>query len=93
MPPVPPRKYQVIGEAVTEEGGRVGLTVQVMPPGAVVDVSWSPEEVTARSGYRAWGIHREEILGGAMAEAKAFMREHPEAHRFFRASIRARGVH
>ena len=80
------REYLVFGDLRTQEGGRVGISVQVFPPGAVVAVSWSPQEASAHSKYSAWGRSSEDdVLKTAITVANAYMRAHPEKQFMFRA--------
>jgi hypothetical protein len=73
--------YKVVGEPTTDALGRVAIHVEASPPGAIVEVSWSPACVHAFADYEAWsmnGLSEATVLRCAMEEASRYMREHPE---------------
>jgi hypothetical protein len=73
--------YKVVGEPTTDALGRVAIHVEASPPGAIVEVSWSPACAHAFADYEAWGIcglSEATVLRCAIEEASRYMREHPE---------------
>ena len=77
-------EFEVVGEASTDELGRVALQVRAFPPGAIVQVSWVPGGAHATADYEGWGAHEASVLRAAMAEADRFMRANPDALSFYR---------
>lgn len=74
-------QYKVVGEPTTDALGRVAIHVEASPPGAIVEVSWSPACAHAFAEYEAWdvsGVSELAVLRSAIEEASRYMREHPE---------------
>lgn len=74
-------QYRVVGEPTTDILGRVAIHVEASPPGAIVEVSWSPACAHAFAEYEAWdvsGVSELAVLRSAIEEASRYMREHPE---------------
>jgi hypothetical protein len=78
--------FRVIGEPITDELGRIGIHVEASPPGAIVEVSWSPVGAHAYADYEGWGPSELAVLRRAIEEASRYMREHPEKRALYRAS-------
>jgi hypothetical protein len=76
--------YRVVGEPSTDELGRVALQVEATPPGAIVEVSWSPVGAHASADYAGWGYQEIDVLRAAIAEASRYMKEHPEKRALYR---------
>ncbi len=70
--------YKVVGEPTTDALGRVAIQVEASPPGAIVEVSWSPAGAHAFAHYEGWGVAELTVLRHAIVEASRYMREHPE---------------
>jgi hypothetical protein len=70
--------YKVVGEPSTDVLGRVAIHVEASPPGAIVEVSWSPASAHAFADYEGWGCGELNVLRGAIEEASRYMKEHPE---------------
>jgi hypothetical protein len=73
--------YKVVGEPTTDALGRVAIHIEASPPGAIVEVSWSPACAHAFADYAAWGmcgVSELTVLRRAIEEASRYMREHPE---------------
>ena len=70
--------YKVVGEPTTDALGRVAIHVEATPPGAIVEVSWSPACAHAFADYEGWGFGELTVLRRAIEEASRYMREHPE---------------
>ena len=77
--------FRVIGEPKTDELGRIAIHVEASPPGAIVEVSWSPAGAHAFADYGGWGSSELSILRRAIDEASRYMREHPEKRSLYRA--------
>ena len=77
-------RLKILGEPTTDEFGRVAIRFAAQPPGAVVDVSWTPVSAHASANYDGWGRHEIEVLREAMAEASRYMSAHPEKLRLYR---------
>lgn len=76
--------FRIIGEPKTDELGRVAIHVEASPPGAIVEVSWSPAGAHAFANYAGWGPSELSILRRAIDEASRYMREHPEKRSLYR---------
>ena len=73
--------FKIIGEPRTDLLGRIAIHVEASPPGAIVEVSWSPASAHAFADYEAWGVSglsELTVLRCAIEEASRYMREHPE---------------
>ncbi len=70
--------FKIIGEPQTDALGRVAIHVEATPPGAIVEVSWSPASAHAFADYEGWGGSELAVLRRAIDEATRYMREHPE---------------
>jgi hypothetical protein len=70
--------FKIIGEPSTDALGRVAIHVEASPPGAIVEVSWSPAGAHAFADYGGWGTNELSVLRRAIDEASRYMREHPE---------------
>jgi hypothetical protein len=70
--------FKIIGEPKTDALGRVAIHVEASPPGAIVEVSWSPAGSHAFAEYEGWGPSELAVLRRAIDEASRYMREHPE---------------
>ncbi len=80
--------FKVIGEPKTDPLGRIAIRVEASPPGAIVEVSWSPVGAHAfAADYGGWGGSELTVLRRAIDEASRYMREHPEKRSLFRACI------
>jgi hypothetical protein len=77
--------FRIIGEPQTDALGRVAIHVEATPPGAIVEVSWSPASAHAFADYEGWGGHELSVLRRAIDEAARYMREHPEKRSLCRA--------
>jgi hypothetical protein len=78
--------FKIIGEPRTDALGRIAIHVEASPPGAIVEVSWSPVGAHAFANYEGWGSHELGVLRRAIDEASRYMREHPEKRSLYRAS-------
>jgi hypothetical protein len=70
--------FKIIGEPSTDPLGRIAIHVEASPPGAIVEVSWSPAGAHAFADYEGWGVSELTVLRRAIDEAARYMREHPE---------------
>ena len=77
-------QYKVVGEPSTDPLGRIAIHVEASPPGAIVEVSWSPAGAHAFADYDGWGQGELNVLRRAIDEASRYMREHPEKHALYR---------
>jgi len=77
--------FRIIGEPKTDALGRIAIHVEASPPGAIVEVSWSPVGAHAFAEYGGWGSSELSILRRAIDEASRYMREHPEKRSLYRA--------
>ena len=77
-------EFRIVGEASTDELGRVALKIQAFPPGAIVQVSWSPWGAHATADYEGWGTRESHVLRAAMAAADRYMRANPEVRSLYR---------
>jgi hypothetical protein len=78
--------FKIIGEPRTDLLGRIAIHVEASPPGAIVEVSWSPMGAHAFADYGGWGPSELAVLRCAIDEASRYMREHPEKRSLYRAS-------
>jgi hypothetical protein len=78
--------FKIIGEPRTDLLGRIAIHVEASPPGAIVEVSWSPMGAHAFADYGGWGPSELAVLRSAIDEASRYMREHPEKRSLYRAS-------
>jgi hypothetical protein len=80
-------RFKVVGEPTTDALGRVAIHVEASPPGAIVEVSWSPACAHAFfAEYEESGPGELDLLRQAIAEASRYMREHPEKRALCRSS-------
>jgi hypothetical protein len=77
-------QFKVVGEPSTDPLGRVAIHVEASPPGAIVEVSWSPVGAHAFAEYDGWGHGELNVLRRAIDEASRYMREHPEKRALYR---------
>ena len=77
-------QYKVVGEPSTDPLGRIAIHVEASPPGAIVEVSWSPAGAHAFADYDGWGQGELTVLRRAIDEASRYMREHPEKRALYR---------
>ena len=77
--------FKIIGEPRTDLLGRIAIRVEASPPGAIVEVSWSPVGAHAFADYEGWGSNELTVLRCAIDEASRYMREHPEKRSLYRA--------
>jgi hypothetical protein len=77
-------QYKVVGEPSTDPLGRIAIYVEASPPGAIVEVSWSPAGAHAFADYDGWGYGELTVLRRAIDEASRYMRDHPEKRVLYR---------
>jgi hypothetical protein len=77
-------QFKVVGEPSTDPLGRIAIHVEASPPGAIVEVSWSPVGAHAFAEYDGWGQAELNVLRRAIDEASRYMREHPEKRALYR---------
>jgi hypothetical protein len=77
-------RLTVLGEPSTDELGRVAIRFAAQPPGAVVNVSWTPVSAHASANYDGWGHRELGVLRAAMQAASRYMNKHPEKLRLYR---------
>ena len=78
--------FRVIGEPSTDPLGRIAIHVEASPPGAIIEVSWSPASAHAFAADDAeWGPAEMAVLRSAIDEASRYMLEHPEKRTLCRA--------
>ena len=77
-------EFKVVGEPCTDPLGRIAIHVEASPPGAIVEVSWSPVGAHAFADYDGWGQGELNVLRRAIDEASRYMREHPEKRALYR---------
>ncbi len=77
-------QFKVVGEPSTDPLGRIAIHVEASPPGAIVEVSWSPVGAHAFADYDGWGCGELNVLRRAIDEASRYMREHPEKKALYR---------
>jgi hypothetical protein len=78
-------QYKVVGEPSTDRLGRIAIHVEASPPGAIVEVSWSPAgDAHAFADYDGWGQGELTVLRRAIDAASRYMIEHPEKRALYR---------
>jgi hypothetical protein len=78
-------QFKVIGEPSTDPLGRIAIHVEASPPGAIVEVSWSPAgDAHAFADYDGWGEGELTVLRRAIVAASRYMIDHPEKRSLYR---------